>query len=69
MAITRFTGLTCFLLLITYIECQVETKEGVKIEILSPPPADCVGIKEGDWVQVMFNMTSLEGDLIHTTYR
>ncbi|XP_048776527.2 uncharacterized protein LOC125680798, partial [Ostrea edulis] len=69
MANTRFIRLAYFLIFISHIECQVETKEGVKIEIITPSPSDCIGIRKGDWVQVLFNMTSQEGDLISSTYR
>ncbi|XP_061164534.1 uncharacterized protein LOC133173569 [Saccostrea echinata] len=66
-----FIRLSTFLFVIPFVVvgCEIETKEGVKIEIIIPPPTDCRGVKEGDWVQVLYNMTSLEGKLIDSTYR
>ncbi|XP_062589959.1 uncharacterized protein LOC134251575 [Saccostrea cucullata] len=67
--VLSFLRLSILLFVITFVGCEIETKEGVKIEIITPPPSDCRGVKEGDWVKVLYNMTSLEGELIDTTYR
>ena len=57
------------ILVISCVEAQTQTKEGVEIEIITPPPSlECQGIRKGDWVSILYNASTVEGQYLDSTY-
>ncbi|XP_022328326.2 uncharacterized protein LOC111127440 [Crassostrea virginica] len=68
MAPINITGLI-IILAISCVEGQTQTKEGVEIEIITPPPSlECQGIRKGDWVSILYNASTVEGQYLDSTY-
>lgn len=68
MALLKIKRFALFFVLICCVACNIVTEDGVEIEIITPPAKDCVKIKIGDWVSVLYNMTKACGHVIETTY-
>lgn len=68
MALLNIKRFALFVVFICCVACNIVTEEGVEIEIITPPAKECVKIKIGDWVSVLYNMTQACGKLLETTY-
>lgn len=68
MALLNIKRFALFFVFICCVACNIVTEEGVKIEIITPPANDCVQIKIGDWVSVLYNMTKSCGKTLESTY-
>lgn len=71
MAASNHTSYFIVLMILTTIissRCQIEHKEGVRIETVFAPSPGCYGVNYGDFYIGVENMTLADGTVLTTSY-
>lgn len=68
MVLLNIKRFVLFFVFICCVVCNIVMEEGVEIEIIIFFVNDCVQIKIGDWVLVLYNMIKFCGKIFELIY-